>query len=112
MKASKTTCNVLRQRMQGALIFVEDDLLIKITIGNMSYDATTGEIKIQCKAQAETEAGGDPQRAKWNRWCLEGAYMEGWMPEHFGQTFMGNGTTMTITGVNTRARKSPIEFAD
>lgn len=96
--------NLVRNRMQENLKSLEQELGIKIKVGNGSYLPSNAKIPIEI---ALIDSSGEVQSQEvisFKRSCAH----YGFDVTDLGKTFISRGTTYRVIGLNPRAYKYPI----
>ena len=104
----KPSLKAIRMAMNAALKSVEDQYGIKVNVGNASYSAN--EVTFKVKANTIGDSGEAITKEAQN-WSLY-AGMNGLGQFKVGDQIELQGKTFTITGWNTRAKKSPVNIQD
>lgn len=104
MKFDRNNLDEIRADINAALESVAEKHGITLSIGNISYEST----RFTTKLTAQTGDGSEHEQKEFARNCWRYNIPESW----YGKSFVAEGQTFTITGINTRARKSPINFKD
>ena len=104
----KVTVRALRTAMQDALAKVEAEYGIKIDAGNASFSGTEVTFKVKANTVSSTGKAQTKEASKWDML----ASVNGLGHLSVGDEVILQGQSFTITGWNTRARKSPIEIED
>ena len=112
----KSNINLIRDAIQRALDYVAEDLRdgnanisLDLKLGGISYSDTNFTAKIECSLINGDGVVQNKERAAW----LRRASSYGLDPEWIDQTFKAyDGKVLKITGLNTRARKSPVLLED
>ena len=103
-KFNKSNLNTIRKDLEKALAEVSKKHNIGLEIGNISFENS----KFTTKLTATIGDGSEYERSNFERKSFIYDMPKGW----YGKTFTSNGQTFEITGINTRASKSPINFRD
>jgi len=101
----RQTSKAIAAEAVEALMAVADKYGCAVERGSASFDTTSTKIQF-----AFSEIGEDGiAMTREAETFKQAAYMYGLKPEDLGKKFTSNGHTYTITGLNTRARKMPIQ---
>ena len=106
-KFDKANLKKIRTALESAFDGMVDDLgmPIKLKLGGISYSDTNFTAKIECSLINGDGVVQNKERAAW----LRQASSYDLDPEWIDQTFMAyDGRVLKITGLNTRAYKSPV----
>ena len=104
----KPTIKAIRTAMDSALAKVEKDYGIKISTGNARFSGN----EVTFKVKANTVTSGGKAITKEAQMFDIVKHQEGLGHLSVGDTVTLQGKSFTITGYNTRARKSPINIED
>tara|TARA_B100000963_G_C22373943_1_gene557151 strand:+ start:318 stop:710 length:393 start_codon:yes stop_codon:yes gene_type:complete len=104
----KPTIKAIRLAMDSALAKVEKDYGIKISTGNARFSGN----EVTFKVKANTVTSGGKAITKEAQMFDIVKHQEGIGHLSVGDTVTLQGKSFTITGYNTRARKSPINIED
>ena len=104
----KPTIKAIRLAMDSALAQVEKDYGIKISTGNARFSGN----EVTFKVKANTVTSGGKAITKEAQMFDIVKHQEGIGHLSVGDTVTLQGKSFTITGYNTRARKSPIQIED
>ena len=104
----KPTIKAIRLAMDSALAQVEKDYGIKISTGNARFSGN----EVTFKVKANTVTSGGKAITKEAQMFDIVKHQEGIGHLSVGDTVTLQGKSFTITGYNTRARKSPINIED
>tara|TARA_B100001287_G_scaffold266238_1_gene259954 strand:+ start:2310 stop:2702 length:393 start_codon:yes stop_codon:yes gene_type:complete len=104
----KPTIKAIRLAMDSALAKVEKDYGIKISTGNARFSGN----EVTFKVKANTVTSGGKAITKEAQMFDIVKHQEGLGHLSVGDTVTLQGKSFTITGYNTRARKSPINIED
>ena len=104
----KPTIKAIRVAMDSALAKVEKDYGIKISTGNARFSGN----EVTFKVKANTVTSGGKAITKEAQMFDIVKHQEGIGHLSVGDTVTLQGKSFTITGYNTRARKSPINIED
>ena len=104
----KPTIKAIRLAMDSALAQVEKDYGIKISTGNARFSGN----EVTFKVKANTVTSGGKAITKEAQMFDIVKHQEGIGHLSVGDTVTLQGISFTITGYNTRARKSPINIED
>lgn len=104
----KPTIKAIRLAMDSALAQVEKDYGIKISTGNARFSGN----EVTFKVKANTVTSGGKAITKEAQMFDIVKHQEGLGHLSVGDTVTLQGKSFTITGYNTRARKSPINIED
>ncbi len=101
----RATSKAIAAEAVEALMAVADKYGCEVQRGNASFDSTSTKIQF-----AFSEIGEDGiVMTREAETFKEVAHMYGLQPDDLGKQFTSRGHTFTITGMNTRARKMPIQ---
>jgi hypothetical protein len=107
MRFNKSNLKTIRADVAAALAAVESKHDVKFSLGNIRFSDNDFRCKLECFSAA-TGNSTDIDRQKFESKC--------WMfdvpKSSFGKTFKSGRKTYTITGLNTRAHKYPIQATD
>jgi hypothetical protein len=106
MKFNKSNLSVIRTDIDFALAAVEKQHGVSFKIGRISYTNNDFRTKLECFS-ASDDSGNAVNIDKQN--FETKAFLIGVKKTAFGKTFTSNGRKFTITGLNTRAKKYPIQ---
>jgi hypothetical protein len=104
----KATVKALRIAMNNALASVESEYGIKINAGNASFSGNEVTFKVKANTVGDS---GEAQTKEATQWTMM-ASVNGLGHLSVGDEVILQGKSFTISGWNTRARKSPIEITD
>jgi hypothetical protein len=94
---------LLSAAITKALKDVADEFGVDLTAGGGQIGMGSGRVNVEVKVR-ETASGVSGAQATWDRQCR----YYGLMPEHFGMSFMSNGSMFKITGLQSSRPKYPI----
>ena len=100
---SKTNLNSVRRDIDIALASVEKEYGITLKLGNIRFSGTSFTTKVS--ADVKPTNGKSLGETKFNANCV----LYGLKKSDFGKTFTEGRKTYTITGINTRSKRYPIE---
>jgi hypothetical protein len=103
-KFTKANLGTIRADIDKALAEVAKKHSISLDLGNISFEAN----KFSVKLTSTIGDGSEYEKTNFERKCFVYDIPKDW----FGKTFKADGRTFEITGINTRASKSPINFKD
>ena len=104
-KIDRTFMKMSRAKIDDALKDLGDELGVVFQTGNGSYDGSTGHFKLEIKTIGENGEAVNPNAKTFQTY----ARMYGLSPDDLGRQFTSRGKTFEITGLNTRARRFPIQ---
>lgn len=106
MSFTKTNLKNIRADIHAALATVEATYNCKFDLGRITFTDNNFRGKLECNSTSDRSGNTiNPaeQNFDQNRWKI------GIAKEAFGKSFRVNGTKYTITGINTRAKKYPVQ---
>ena len=104
MRFNKSNLKTIRADIATALASVESKHGVKFSLGNIRYSDSDFRCKLECFSSATGDTTDiDRQKFESKSW------MVGVKKTAFGETFTSQGRKFTITGINTRAKKYPIQ---
>jgi hypothetical protein len=106
MNFNKSNLSAIRSDITAALAAVEKKHGVSFKLGNIRYSDNDFRGKLECFS-ASDNSGNAVDVAKQN--FESKAFLIGVDKSAFGKSFRSNGRKFTITGVNTRANKYPIQ---
>lgn len=107
MAITKATLPQIRNDIDAALAAVEAKHNIKFNTGRITYEPG---VNFRCKLEAVSTADNNGNTVNPEKNNFESkAFLIGVKKTAFGKTFTSRGRKFTITGLNTRAKKYPIQ---
>ena len=103
---TKNEIREFRTQFKEAVKQLEKDFNVDINIGNIRYDAVEFSGKMTVKKTTKDAVAYAEDKIKSNFERLAPSY--GVNPNWYGKTYISQGKTMKVVGINTRARKYPI----
>lgn len=106
MSFTKTNLKNIRADIEAALASVEATYNCKFSLGNIRFSDHNFRGKLECNSVADASGNTiNPAEVHFNdnRWRV------GLAKDAFGKTFTAQGRRYTIVGVNTRAKKYPVQ---
>jgi len=106
MTFNKSNIKTIRADAAAALAAVESKHGVKFSLGNIRYSTNDFRCKLECVSTADANGNAvnpDEVKFKENSWAI------GIAKDAFGKSFTSRGKKYTITGINRRARKFPVE---
>lgn len=106
MKFTRSNLTVIRADIESALATVEKQHGVSFKFGRLTFTDNEFGGKLQCFSASDSKGNAvniDKQNFESKAW------MVGVDKSAFGKTFRSNGRKFTITGLNTRAKKYPIQ---
>ena len=106
MNFNRTNIKALRADIDAALAAVEKQHGVSFKLGNIRFTDNDFRCKLECFS-ASDNSGNAVNVDKQN--FESKAFLVGVKTTSFGKTFTSRGRKFTITGINTRANKYPIQ---
>ncbi len=105
MTFNKANLNTIRADITAALKAVEKKHGVSFDLGNIRYSDSNFRAKLECNSAADASGNTvNIDKANFERQ----AFLFDIAKDAFGKTFKSNGRTFTITGINSRAKKYPV----
>ena len=105
MSFNPTKLNAIRASLNEAIKAVEDEHGVQFKLGKMSYSTDNFTMKTECLLKKED---GTVETKEAKAWTLLAEHYE--LPsDGLGKSFMSQGKKFTITGLNTKAPKYPVQ---
>lgn len=109
MRFNKSNLKTIRADVAAALAAVESNHGVKFSLGNIRFSDSDFRCKLECVSATNSSGNAvDLDRQKFESNC----WMIGVPKTSFGKTFKSGRKTFTISGLNTRAKKYPIQAVD
>lgn len=106
MTFNKSNLKTIRADIDAALAAVESKHGVKFSLGNIRYSTNDFRCKLECVSTADANGNAiNVDKANFERLAV----MVGVKKDAFGKSFTKRGKKYTITSINTRARKFPIQ---
>lgn len=106
MSFTKTNLKNIRADIAEALASVEATYNCKFDLGNIRFSDSNFRAKLECNSVADASGNAiNPAEVHFdqNRWRI------GIAKDAFGKSFRSQGEKFTIVGINTRAKKYPVQ---
>lgn len=106
MRFNRTNLKAIRADINTALKAVEKKHGVSFNLGNIRFSDSDFRGKLECFSATDNSGNAvdiDKQNFESKAWLV------GVKKTAFGKTFTSQGTKFTITGINTRAKKYPIQ---
>ena len=106
MNFNRTNIKALRADIATALAAVENQHGVSFKLGNIRFSDNDFRGKLECFSASDNSGKAvnvDKQKFE------SKAFLVGVKTTSFGKTFTSNGRKFTINGINTRAKKYPIQ---
>jgi len=101
---TKAGMKEIREAVEVALKEVGADLGVGLSLGNGSFRDHEGHFRLNVVTGGDGDTDESPQQAAWDRICK--GY--GFEPADYGKTFVSQGHTFRITGLQTSRPTYPI----
>ena len=109
MRFNKSNLKTIRADVAAALAAVESKHGVQFSLGNIRFSNDDFRCKLECVSATNSSGNAvDIDRQKFESNC----WMIGVPKTSFGKTFKSGRKTFTISGLNTRAKKYPIQAVD
>lgn len=109
MRFNKSNLKTIRADVAAALAAVESKHDVKFSLGNIRFSDNDFRCKLECVSATNSSGNAvNIDRQKFESKC----WMFGVPKTSFGKTFKSGRKTYTITGINSRAHKYPIQATD
>lgn len=104
----RTTCRLVRERIDAALADLGAELGLDISAGSGSFDAGFYRVKVTCAVKHDDGTVETPEATAFKRL----ATLYGLKADDLGREFTSRGKTFKVTGLKTRAKKYPVLATD